>query len=74
MMSTIRLWHNGDRIVGNILLSGFGTNIILIYYVSLLSQGMSSELGVRHGRRSWGIPCILRSNVRCRGRLRRRRG
>jgi hypothetical protein len=31
---------------------GFGTNIILICYVPLLSQGMSSGLGVRQGRSS----------------------
>jgi hypothetical protein len=36
----------------NILLSGFETNIILICYVSLLSQGMSFRLGVRQGRSS----------------------
>jgi hypothetical protein len=48
----VRLWHTGDRTVGNILLSGFGTNIILICYISLLSQGMSSRLGVRQGRSS----------------------
>jgi hypothetical protein len=29
-MSTIRPWHTGDRTIDNILLSGFGTNIILI--------------------------------------------
>jgi hypothetical protein len=49
-MSTIR--RTGDRTVDNILLSGFGTNIILICYVNLLSQGMSSGLGVRQGRSS----------------------
>jgi hypothetical protein len=42
--------HTGDRIVGNILLSRFGINIILICYVSLSSQSMSSGLGVRQGR------------------------
>jgi hypothetical protein len=49
-MSMIRPWRIGDRTVGNILLSGVGTNIILIYYISLLSQGMNSGLGVRQGR------------------------
>jgi hypothetical protein len=43
-MSTIRPWCTEDRTVGNILLSGFETNIILICYVSLSSQGMSSGL------------------------------
>jgi hypothetical protein len=44
--------RTGDRTVGNILLSGFRTNIILICYISLLSQSMSSGLGVRQGRSS----------------------
>jgi hypothetical protein len=48
-MSTIRLWRIRDKIIDNILLSGFGTNI-LIYYISLSSQGMSSGIDVRQGR------------------------
>jgi hypothetical protein len=36
----------------NILLSGFETNIILIFYISVLSHGMSFGLGVRQGRSS----------------------
>jgi hypothetical protein len=63
MMSTIMLRHTGDKILGNILLSGFGTNIVLICYVSLSSQDMSSELGVRQGRSNWRIPCILRATT-----------
>jgi hypothetical protein len=46
-MNTIRHLRIGDRTVGNILLSGFGTNIIMICYLSLSSQAMSFELGVR---------------------------
>jgi hypothetical protein len=52
MMSTIRLCHTGDRVIDNILLSGFETDIILICYVSLSSEDMSSGLGVRQGRSS----------------------
>jgi hypothetical protein len=73
-ISTIRPWRIGDRIVGNILLIGFGTNIIMICYLNLSSQGMSSELGVRQWRSSWRILCTMRSNVSSRRRLRRRRG
>jgi hypothetical protein len=51
-MSTIRPWRTGDRTISNILLSGFGTNIILIWYVTLSSQGMSSGLRVWQGRSS----------------------
>jgi hypothetical protein len=49
MIVTIRPWCTGDRIVSNILLSGFVTYFILIYYISLLSQGMNYELGVSQG-------------------------
>jgi hypothetical protein len=38
-MSMIRPWRIGDRTVGNILLIGFGTNIIMICYLSFSSQG-----------------------------------
>jgi hypothetical protein len=51
-MSTIRPWRIGDRTVGNILPTGSGTNIIMICYLSLLSQGMSSGLDVRQERSS----------------------
>jgi hypothetical protein len=37
-ISMIQPWHTRDIIVGNILLRGFETNIILICYVSLSSQ------------------------------------
>jgi hypothetical protein len=46
----IQPWRTGEKTIGNILLSGLATNIILIYYVSLSSQDMSSGLGVRHGK------------------------
>jgi hypothetical protein len=50
MISTIRPWRTGDRTINNILLIGFGTNIILICYVRLSSQSMISGLGVWQGR------------------------
>jgi hypothetical protein len=46
-VSTIQPWHIEERTVGNILLRGFEINIILICYVRLSSQDMSSGLGVR---------------------------
>jgi hypothetical protein len=52
MTCTIRPSRIGDRTDGNILLTGFQTNIIMISYLSLLSQDMSSRLGVRQGRSS----------------------
>jgi hypothetical protein len=71
---TIRPWHIRDRIIGNILLTEFRINIIMICYLSLSSQGMNSRLGVRQGRSSGRILCIMRSNANSRRRLRRRRG
>jgi hypothetical protein len=73
IISTIWPWHTGERIVGNILMRGFGKSIILICYVWLSSQGMSSRLDVRQGRSGWRISCILGSNDSCRWKLRRRR-
>jgi hypothetical protein len=38
MIIMIRPWRTGGRIVDNILLSGFGINFILIYYISLFES------------------------------------
>jgi hypothetical protein len=46
-MSTLRLWRTGNRTVDSILLRGFRTYFIMIYYASFSSQDMSYEIGVR---------------------------
>jgi hypothetical protein len=50
--STIPPWPTGEKTVCNILLRRSRTNIILICYIRLSSQDMSSKLGVRQGRSS----------------------
>jgi hypothetical protein len=64
-------WRIGDKTVDSILMRGFGTYFIIIYYSRLLSQDMSYVIGVRQGCSSWMISCIVRSSD---WRLRRRRG